>query len=74
MWIKKCNKYFTLCKIEKDQKIDLASLNIIEKEEKWMSSYLTFRRNVDWSDFMVDLSARFKDEVGCNGAAKNWFY
>uniref|UniRef100_A0A803N6B6 Uncharacterized protein n=1 Tax=Chenopodium quinoa TaxID=63459 RepID=A0A803N6B6_CHEQI len=30
MWIKKCNKYFKLCKICDEQKVDLASLNMID--------------------------------------------
>uniref|UniRef100_A0A803N696 Uncharacterized protein n=1 Tax=Chenopodium quinoa TaxID=63459 RepID=A0A803N696_CHEQI len=33
VWIKKRCKYFTLCKIPDDQKVDLASLNMIDKAE-----------------------------------------
>uniref|UniRef100_A0A803KXU1 MADS-box domain-containing protein n=1 Tax=Chenopodium quinoa TaxID=63459 RepID=A0A803KXU1_CHEQI len=33
LWIKKCNKYFKLCKINDEQKVDLASLNMIDKAE-----------------------------------------
>jgi len=27
-WIKKCTRYFTLCKIVEDQKVDLAALHL----------------------------------------------
>lgn len=47
MWIKKCDKYFSLRKVHEDQKVDLACLNMIDKAENWMSSYLAVRRNVD---------------------------
>lgn len=36
MWIKKYNKYFHLCKIPEEQKVDLACL--VEKAEQWVSS------------------------------------
>ena len=59
-------KYFTLCKIPDDQKVDLASLYMIDKAEVWISNYLSVKKNVDWSEFVIDLSARFKDESGLN--------
>uniref|UniRef100_A0A803M6Z9 Uncharacterized protein n=1 Tax=Chenopodium quinoa TaxID=63459 RepID=A0A803M6Z9_CHEQI len=64
VWIKKCCKYFNLCKIPDDQKVDLASLNMTGKAKNLISSYLAKRSNVDWSDFMIDVSARFMDERG----------
>lgn len=65
-WIKKCCKYFTLCKIPDEQKVDLASLHMIYKAENWVSSYLTTRFIVDWNDFVIDVNVRFKDESGVN--------
>ena len=38
VWVKKCCKYFDLCKIPNDQKVDLASLNMIGKAETWVTS------------------------------------
>lgn len=55
MWVKKCIKYFALCKVLEDQKVDLACLNVIDKAENWVSSYLVVRKNVDWTEFVVDL-------------------
>lgn len=66
LWIKKCSKYFHLCKIADDQKVDFASLFMIDKAEKWVTSYLSVRKNVDWAEFVVDLSARFKDDTTFN--------
>ncbi|KAL8096191.1 hypothetical protein AgCh_037225 [Apium graveolens] len=62
LWIKKCCRYFSLCKITEDQKVDLASLNMVDKAEYWMSSYLIVRKYVDWSDFVIDVTARFRDD------------
>ncbi|XP_021766248.1 uncharacterized protein LOC110730736 [Chenopodium quinoa] len=36
------------------------------KARNWISSYLANRSNVDWSDFVMDVSARFKDERRMN--------
>ncbi|KAL2945134.1 hypothetical protein RDABS01_022845 [Bienertia sinuspersici] len=66
LWIKKCCKYFVLCKIPDEQKVDLASLNMIDKAEIWVGSYLANRSYVDWNDFVIDVNARFKDEKGVN--------
>lgn len=66
IWIKKCMKYFTLCKILDNQKVDLASLYLIGKAESWYNSYIVVRRQVDWEDFVVDLCSRFKEDIGSN--------
>ncbi|VFQ79288.1 unnamed protein product [Cuscuta campestris] len=65
-WIKKAGKYFNLCKIPEDQWVDIASLYMIDKAENWMSSYLSFRKFVSWHEFIIDLSARFRDDKGHN--------
>lgn len=53
MWIKKCVKYFELCKIPQDQKVDLASLYMIDKAEKWVTSYLYVPRVITWEDLLL---------------------
>ena len=55
---------FFLYKISECQRVNLVSLHMIDKAEVWISSYLTVRKNVEWSDFVIDLNARFKDEEG----------
>uniref|UniRef100_A0A803N919 Retrotransposon gag domain-containing protein n=1 Tax=Chenopodium quinoa TaxID=63459 RepID=A0A803N919_CHEQI len=64
--LKKCYKYFVLCKIPDDRKVDLASLNMIDKAENWVSSYLANKIVVDWNDFVIDVTSRFKDDKGLN--------
>ncbi|VFQ72987.1 unnamed protein product [Cuscuta campestris] len=63
-WIKKCVKYFMLCRIPEEKKVDLASLYMTGKAEMWYSSYTIGRNNIMLEDFVVDLCARFKDELG----------
>jgi len=62
-WIKKCTRYFTLCKIPDDQKVDLVSLHLYSKAEVWFGGYILARKRVAWEDFVMDLSARFKDDI-----------
>ncbi|XP_074327867.1 uncharacterized protein LOC141665786 [Apium graveolens] len=65
-WITKCNRYFELCKIANNQKVNLASLYMIDKAETWVSSYLAVRTYVEWDDFIIDLIARFRDDGAGN--------
>lgn len=65
-WMKKCSRYFELCKIPAEQKVDLATLYMVDKVESWVGSYLSGKRNVDWDDLIVDLTARFRDDTTVN--------
>ncbi|XP_074297855.1 uncharacterized protein LOC141628647 [Silene latifolia] len=66
IWVKKCKKYFELCKVADDQKLNLASLYMVGKAESWVHSYMNMRLNVDWDEFVLDLCARFKENLGSN--------
>jgi len=44
--------------------VDVASIHLIGKAEIWFASYVAVRKNVDWSDFIVDVCNRFKEELG----------
>ncbi|XP_074304368.1 uncharacterized protein LOC141639077 [Silene latifolia] len=66
VWMKKCLKYFNLCKIPDDQRVDLASMYMIGRAESWFNSYIIIRPHVEWDDFIVDLYARFKEEIAGN--------
>jgi len=63
-WIKKCTRYFSLCKTADDQKVDLATLHFVDMAEKWFASYIMGRRDVSWEEFIVDVYARFWNDVG----------
>ncbi|XP_074266111.1 uncharacterized protein LOC141588577 [Silene latifolia] len=64
--VKKCNRYFELCKIPNNQKADLASLYVVGKAESWVHSYMTVRANIDWNYFAMDLCVRFKEAIDSN--------
>ncbi|XP_074283542.1 uncharacterized protein LOC141608089 [Silene latifolia] len=66
LWIQKCEKYFNLCKVPDDQKVDLAAIHMIGKAESWFNAYIAARNSVSWSTFIVDVCARFKDKLGAN--------
>jgi len=63
-WVKKCSRYFVLCKIPDSQRVDVASIYLTGKVETWFASYITIKRNVDWNDFIVDVCNRFREELG----------
>ncbi|KAK9690943.1 hypothetical protein RND81_09G165300 [Saponaria officinalis] len=66
IWKKKCLKYFNLCKIPDNQRVDLASMYMVGRAESWFNSYIVVRQNVLWDEFIVDLCARFKEEIAGN--------
>lgn len=66
LWIKKAEKYFKLCKISDEQRLNLVSIHLVGKAEHWFHSYIAARQNVDWSTFIVDLCSRFGEELGMN--------
>ncbi|KAJ8442129.1 hypothetical protein Cgig2_011319 [Carnegiea gigantea] len=57
-------RYFSLCRILDNQKVDLASTYLQGKAEVWYRSCSLTRKNVSWEDFVVDIYARFGDEMG----------
>ena len=63
IWLKKYSRYFSLCGIFEDAKVDLASLAMTGKAEVWVTSYLATRQHVEWVDFICDLNARFEKEL-----------
>jgi len=34
------------------------------KAERWFASYITIKKNVDWSEFIMDVCNRFREELG----------
>lgn len=63
-WVKKFSKYFHLCKTPSQQKVELASLYMVGKAETWYNGYAMGRQAILWEDFVVDVFARFGDELG----------
>jgi len=63
-WVKKCARYFSLCQIGDEQKVDLAVLHFKGLAEIWFSSYILGRRHITWEEFIVDVCSRFRDDLG----------
>lgn len=61
-----CSRYFNLCNVANECKVELAFLYMVDKAEKWITNHLSIRRDmmVEWDGFIVDLMARFKDDDG----------
>ena len=58
-WIRKCSKYFELCKIQEDQKVDFAPLYMTVKAATRVASYLALQPIVGWLKFCIAVRARF---------------
>jgi len=63
-WMKKCSRYFALCKIPEAQWVDVASIHLTGRAETWFASYIAARKHVDWNDFVVDVCNRFREDLG----------
>ena len=63
-WVRKCSRYFSLCKIPESQRVDVASIHLVGRAETWFASYIAVTKQVDWSDFIVDVCSCFKEELG----------
>ncbi|CAO2813904.1 unnamed protein product [Amaranthus hypochondriacus] len=61
-WIRKCCKYFDLCKILENQMVDFASLYMVDKAAVWLASYLALKPMVGWVQFTIAVRARFLDD------------
>jgi len=65
IWIKKCERFFNLCKIPEPQQVDLASIHLKRRAEVWFTSYIAIKKSVDWDEFIVDVCGRCKEDLGC---------
>jgi len=52
-WIKKCTRYFGLCRIPDDQRVDLASLHLKGAVEVWFSCYMIGRRGLHGKNLLL---------------------
>jgi len=44
--------------------VDVASIHLVGRAATWFASYIAVRKYVDWTDFILDIYNRFKDERG----------
>ncbi|CAH9104642.1 unnamed protein product [Cuscuta epithymum] len=57
VWMKKCLKFFNLCKISYEQRVDIASMYLVGKAESWFHIYIVGKTQVVWEEFIIDLCA-----------------
>ncbi|CAO2838144.1 unnamed protein product [Amaranthus hypochondriacus] len=57
-WISKASKYFELCKIIDEQKVDLASLHMVDKAAVWVAGFLAIKPMIGWVKFSMAVRAR----------------
>jgi len=53
-----------LCNIPDLQRVDVASIHFVGRAKVWFASYIVVKKSVEWSDFIVDVCSRFKEELG----------
>ncbi|KAE8685919.1 hypothetical protein F3Y22_tig00111088pilonHSYRG00141 [Hibiscus syriacus] len=62
-WIHKCLKYFSLCSIAEEQRVEVATMYLTGKAEIWFDGYIMQKHHVTWHEFEADLCHRFCDKV-----------
>ena len=61
-WIGKAYKYLDLCKVNEDQKVDLASLYMVDKAAVWVARFLAMKPMIGWLKFSMAIRTRFFDD------------
>ncbi|XP_039023154.1 uncharacterized protein LOC120155744 [Hibiscus syriacus] len=62
-WLQKCLKYFSLCSIADEQKVEVATMYLTGKAEIWFDGYIMQKHHVTWHEFEADLCHRFCDKA-----------
>ncbi|XP_039039589.1 uncharacterized protein LOC120177547 [Hibiscus syriacus] len=60
-WLQKCLKYFSLCNVPNEQRIEVATMYLTGKAEVWFDGYNMQKHHVTWHEFDTDLCHRFCD-------------
>ncbi|KAF9623238.1 hypothetical protein IFM89_000727 [Coptis chinensis] len=62
VWVKKCQRFFTVNPIAEDQKVLFDSLYFEGKVETWFQSFYETYEGITWDDFTKTICGRFSDE------------
>ncbi|XP_038999500.1 uncharacterized protein LOC120125070 [Hibiscus syriacus] len=62
-WLQKCLKYFSLCNIAYEQRVEVATMYLAGKAEVWFDGYIMQKHHVTWHEFEADLCHRFSDKI-----------
>ncbi|KAE8732994.1 auxin response factor 18-like [Hibiscus syriacus] len=64
-WVRKYQMYFSIFKVPKNQKMELATMYLTGKAEIWFDGYIAQKHKVNWHEFTADICHRFCDQ-NCN--------
>ena len=70
-WIRKASMYFELCKVCEDQKVDLASLYMVDNAALWVAGFLAMKPMIGSVKFSMAVRARFFD-ASLNNTVENF--
>lgn len=59
MWIKQCEKCFSLLETPNEQKVDLAYMCMFDKAYVWAQDFICNNLDVEWPEFVKDLCDEF---------------
>ncbi|KAL4297353.1 hypothetical protein GQ457_12G009450 [Hibiscus cannabinus] len=62
-WIKRCEKYFAICNILDEHRLDMASMYLVGRAESWFDGYIMQKPRILWPEFATDLCLRFCDKA-----------
>ncbi|KAE8734899.1 EAP30/Vps36 family protein isoform 1 [Hibiscus syriacus] len=62
-WVQKCLKYFSICGVPVEQRVELATMYLTGKAEIWFDGYIMQKHHVTWHEFEADLCHRFCDKA-----------
>ncbi|KAE8675396.1 C2H2 and C2HC zinc fingers superfamily protein, putative isoform 1 [Hibiscus syriacus] len=62
-WVQKCLKYFSICGVPVEQRVELATMYLTGKAEVWFDGYIMQKHHVTWHEFEADLCHRFSDRT-----------
>lgn len=61
VWVRKCERYFSLYRTHDDQKVEAAALYLNGATEVWYHSLLLSKGTVTWIEFKEELISRFSE-------------
>ncbi|KAE8726097.1 Laccase-6 [Hibiscus syriacus] len=65
-WIQKCLKYFSICSVSVEQRVEVATMYLTGKAEIWFDGYIMKKHHVTWHEFEADICHRFSDRSFCD--------
>ncbi|XP_039040644.1 uncharacterized protein LOC120178969 [Hibiscus syriacus] len=62
-WVQKCLKYFSICGVPVEKRLELATMYLTDKAKVWFDGYIMQKHRVTWHEFEANLCHRFSDRT-----------